>query len=197
MLVEETTVATAALPIAQFKEHLRLGSGFAEDDVQDPVLESFLRAAMAAIEARTGKILLERDFTWSSTVLRNAARLDLPLAPVLSITAVVLRDFGGVETPVDPQELRFVTDTQQPHLLPVGGCLPGIPTGGEIRVAFVAGYGPAWSDLPADLAQAVMMLAAHYYEFRTDVALDAGCMPFGVAALIERFRNIRLFGGQV
>ena len=55
MLIEETAVPLAALPLAEFKAHLRLGTGFADDDIQDPVLESFLRAAMAAIEARTGK----------------------------------------------------------------------------------------------------------------------------------------------
>ena len=55
MLVEETTVPAAALPIAAFKDHLRLGTGFSEDTIQDSVLEGFLRAAVAAIEARTGK----------------------------------------------------------------------------------------------------------------------------------------------
>ncbi len=61
MLVEQTTVPGAALPVAEFKDHLRLGTGFADDGVQDGVLEAYLRAAMAAIEARTGKILLTRS----------------------------------------------------------------------------------------------------------------------------------------
>ena len=65
MLVEETTVPLSALPVAQFKDRLRLGSGFSDDGLQDSVLESYLRAAIAAIEARTGKILIERAFTWT------------------------------------------------------------------------------------------------------------------------------------
>lgn len=56
MLVEETTVPLSALPVATFKDHMRMGSGFSDDGVQDGVLEGFLRAAVAAIEARTGKI---------------------------------------------------------------------------------------------------------------------------------------------
>ena len=56
MLIEETAIADAALPVDQFKAHLRLGTGFAEDNVQDEVLKGFLRAAIAAIEARTGKV---------------------------------------------------------------------------------------------------------------------------------------------
>ena len=52
----------------------------------------------------------------------------------------------------------------------------------------------AWEDVPADLAQAALMLAAHYHEYRDATALDGGCMPFGVSALIERYRPLRLSG---
>ena len=68
MLIEETAVPSEALPVDAFKAHLRLGTGFSEDTLQEPVLESFLRAAMSAIEARTGKILIERDFSWMEIV---------------------------------------------------------------------------------------------------------------------------------
>ena len=80
MLVEETTVPPSALPVTQFKDHLRLGSGFSDDGLQDGLLESFLRAAMAAIEARTGKILIEREFRWTLNAWRNGARQALPVA---------------------------------------------------------------------------------------------------------------------
>ncbi len=196
MLVEQTTVATATLPVAQLKAHLRLGTGFAEDDVQDAVLVSFLRAALAAIEARTGKTLLERTFTYEWSAVPQTQRLDLPLAPVGEVTGIVVRDAQGVETPIDLSGLKLVADAQVPHVVPLAGDLPSIPTKGDLRVSFVAGFGPVWEDLPADLAQAVMLLAAHYYEFRNEVGLGAGCMPFGVNALIEQYRHIRLFGGR-
>ena len=41
MLVEETTVPLSALPVATFKDHMRMGSGFSDDGVQDGVLEGF------------------------------------------------------------------------------------------------------------------------------------------------------------
>jgi uncharacterized phiE125 gp8 family phage protein len=50
----------------------------------------------------------------------------------------------------------------------------------------------SWGELPADLAQAVLMLAAHFYEYRQDTGLGRGCMPFGVSSLIERYRGLRL-----
>lgn len=195
MLVEETPVPLAALPLDGFKAHLRLGSGFAEDDVQEAVLESFLRAAMAAVEARTGKILIERAFSWTLQDWRDAEGQVLPVAPVSAVSAVVLIDRLGVETVVPADSYRLAADTHRPRLCPVSALLPPVPTGGTVRVEMVAGYGAAWSDLPADLAQAVLMLAAHYYEYRHDTALSGGCMPFGVTSLLERYRPLRISAG--
>lgn len=85
MLIEQTTVPALALPIAKFKDHLRMGTGFADDAVQDAVLESYLRSAMAAVEARTGKVLIERSFMWSLTAWRALGEQAFPVAPVTAI----------------------------------------------------------------------------------------------------------------
>lgn len=195
MLVEETQVPLAALPVADFKAHLRLGSGFAEDSVQDAVLESFLRAAMAAVEARTGKVLIERDYSWTLSYWRDASGQGLPVAPISAITEVVMIDRENSESVVAPVSYVLRPDQQRPRLCPVSGLLPTVPTGGSVRIGFLAGYGPDWSDLPSDLAQAVMMLAAHYYEYRHETALSGRCMPFGVTSLLERYRTLRVFAG--
>jgi uncharacterized phiE125 gp8 family phage protein len=194
MLVEQTTVPQAALPVAQFKEHLRLGTGFSDDWLQDQVLAGFLRAAMAAIEGRTAKALMEREFALTLPGWRKADRQALPVAPVSVVAEVVLIDPGGMETVVSPDRWRLVADRSVPVVFGVNGYLPQVAPGGAVRIGFLAGYGPEWSDLPPDLAQAVMMLAAHYYEYRQETALGAGCMPFGVTALIERYRVLRIGG---
>ena len=192
MLIEETNIPDAALPVAAFKAHLRLGTGFAEDTLQDAVLGSFLRAAMAAIEARTGKALIEREFALSVSGLKNATLLPLPIAPVTVIADVTLVSRGGTEQLVNSAVYWLERDSNAPRLRPTAACLPGPEAGGRLRVRFLAGYGPEWDDLPSDLQQAVMLLAAHYYEYRHDTALAGGCMPFGVTSLIERFRALRL-----
>ncbi|SFR04765.1 head-tail connector protein [Poseidonocella sedimentorum] len=194
MLVEETAVPAEALPVAEFKAHLRLGTGFADDSLQDQVLQSFLRAAMAAIESRTGKILITRDFSWSLTAWRAAEAQALPVAPVDQLIEVSIMDRLGEETLLDPESYWLEKDSQRPRLRPRGAFLPSIPTGGTCEVVFTAGFGP-WSAIPADLAQAVMLLASHYYEYRDNQSLSAGCMPFGVTSLIERYKTVRLFAG--
>lgn len=197
MLIEETQVPDVALPVEEFKAHLRLGSGFATDSVQDTVLASFLRAALAAVEARTGKVLLERDFTCAYAEWRASDSQVLPVAPVAAITGFVVVDRAGTRTDVSNDDFWLKRDMHAPQLRAVQACLPGIPTGGSAEIAFRAGFGIVWADIPADLQHAVKLLAAHYYEFRDETALSDGCMPFGVSSLIERYRVMRLSAGRV
>lgn len=192
MLIEETTVPGSALPVEDFKAHLRLGTGFGQETAQDEVISGFLRAAIAAIEARTGKILFRRSFSWSLTDWRDFSAQTLPVAPVAAVTrlAIVARD--GTETEVAAPSYWLERDSQRPRLRATGASLPLIPQGGSALVQFEAGYDAVWANLPADLQQAVLMLAAHYYEYRHDTSLSDGCMPFGVTSLIERYRVMRL-----
>ncbi len=192
ILTELTTVPAAALPLEPFKAHLRMGSGFGEDTLQDVVLESFLRAAIAAVEARTSKILITRSFRWVLSAWRDRCAQPLPVAPVGAVTLVTLIDRDDAETVVDSSEYRIDADAQSPKLRPTGALLPDVPTDGSVQIHFDAGLAADWGSLPADLAQAVLMLAAHYYEYRNDTSLGDGCMPFGVTSLLQRYRPMRV-----
>jgi uncharacterized phiE125 gp8 family phage protein len=192
MLTEETTLPASVLPLTAFKAHLHLGTGFTEANLQDELLEGFLRAALAAIEARTGKTLLERAFVLELPRWSDARCQPLPLGPVNDVSEIVLRDAMGSDTPVSPAFWRLERDSQQSSLRAPGGVLPAIPQGGRAIVHLRAGMAASWGELPADLAQAVLMLAAHFYEYRQDTGLGRGCMPFGVSSLIERYRGLRL-----
>lgn len=192
MLIEDTPVPDAALPVEAFKAHLRLGSGFGPDDVQDAVIRSFLRASMAAIEARTGKALMARMFTLTRSDWADRCGQVLPVAPVQAVVSVMVVDGDEVETLVEAATYRLERDSQCPQLRPKGGLLAAVPTHGQVRIRFEAGYGLDWEGVPADMQQAVLMLAAHYYEYRDDTALSDGCMPFGVSSLIERYKTVRM-----
>lgn len=193
MVVELTSVPSGALPLEAFKAQLRLGTGFGEDALQDDILEALLRAALAAIEARTGKALLARKFVWSVTGWRDQSGQVLPLAPVSEIDALRLMSRSGAETVVDPSSYRLVQDMHRPLLQPTGSLLPTISLGGMAEIELKAGFASDWAGIPPDLAQAVLLLAAHYYERRNDSDGERAVqIPFGVNALIERYRNLRL-----
>lgn len=194
-LVEQTTVPGASFPVSELKDHLQLGTGFADDAAQDTVLEHYLRAAVAAIEARTGKVILTKQYTWTLTAWRDVARQALPLAPVSSIDAIRMIDRIGNTTLLGVAEYVLERDHHRPAICAVSGILPSIAVGGSTEIDFTAGFGSSWAEIPPSLQQAVLLLAAHYYESRY-AGGSGGEMPFGVSGLIERFRNIRILGGR-
>ncbi|WP_289080803.1 hypothetical protein, partial [uncultured Sulfitobacter sp.] len=154
MLIEETGVAEADLPLEPFKAHLRMGSGFGTETVQEPVLASFLRAAIAAIEARTGKALISRLFTMTVQEWADPQAQALPVGPVRQIVSVTVVSRDAMETVIEPQRYWLVRDMQAPLLKPSGPMLPFIPPQGSVQVVFEAGLGESWGAVPADLQQA-------------------------------------------
>lgn len=116
MLIEETPVPDGVLPVDAFKAHLRLGTGFGLESVQDGVILSFLRAALAAIEGRTGKAVLRREFSLSLSGWRDAAGQPLPLSPVQAVSRVTLVARDGTETEVPPAQYWLAPDMQAPQL---------------------------------------------------------------------------------
>jgi uncharacterized phiE125 gp8 family phage protein len=194
MLTEMTPVPQAALPVAEMKDHLRMGSGFAEDGLQDGLIEIHLRAALAVIEGRIGKMLFQRRFLWVLDCWREAEQA-LPVSPVVGIVSVTLVDAAGGEGVVPTAAYRLVPDLHRPRLAGKGTTLPTIPSEGLVKVVFDAGFGAAWTDIPVDLRQAVLLLAGEYYEHRHDDGAQAAGLPFGVVTLIERWRTVRILGG--
>ncbi len=191
-LKEISPVPAAALPLAAFRAHLRLGAGFSDEATQDALLEQYLRAALASVEGRVGRALFQRDFVLRLTRWRDDHAQRLPVAPVVAVTSVTLVDAGAIETVVAPARYSLDGDGTRPRLEATGAILPRIPSGGRVEIAFSAGFGADWEEIPADLRQAVLLLAAQYYEGR-DGTGDSDA-AFGIRALLERWRDVRMGG---
>ncbi|WP_028031386.1 head-tail connector protein [Gemmobacter nectariphilus] len=191
MLTEVAPVPDGALPVQAMKDHLRLGTGFSDDGMQDALIAGYLRAALAAVEGRIGKALIARRFSLALVRWRDRAAQALPLAPVGQVVSVTLVDGAGA-TALAGSRWRLEADMHRPRLVSVGALFPEVVEGGRAEVVFDAGFG-AWDAVPADLRQAVLLRAAQYHELRHETAQAA--MPFGVMALIERWRTVRVLGG--
>lgn len=195
ILTELNSVPGTTLPIAKFADHLRLGTEFAETSLQNDLLEVYLRAAISAIEGKTGRVILRKSFLWQLTGWRSAEAQILPVRPVVSITALRTYDRSGAVTEHSSDLYDFVPDSQSPVIRAVGSQLPAVADGGTAEIEFVAGHGATWDDVPSDLAQAVIILAAQFYENRTGAPDPTGVLPMAVLSLIEPYRPVRLFGG--
>lgn len=193
MIMELGQIPRDALPIEAFKAHLRLGTTLETNGLQDEVLAGFLSAAIHMIEARTSKVMLLRGCDLRFEGWPDAYRVALPVAPVVALVRCIITAQTGAERTIDPADLIVRADGHRPELRAKAGPLPFMAVGDRAVVTVTAGYGD-WANVPADLAQAVMLLAAHYYEYRHDTAYSAGCMPFGVTSLIERYRTLRIGG---
>ncbi|MEM7295557.1 MAG: head-tail connector protein [Pseudomonadota bacterium] len=103
-------------------------------------------------------------------------------------------DRYNTRTTVGPETYWLERDMSQPRIV-AAGSLPAIPSGAVAEVSFTAGFSDSFAGLPADLSQAVMMLAAHYYEHREATGMNETALPYGVSILIERYKTIRLVAG--
>lgn len=194
ILVEHSAVPSEALPLQTFRDYLRLGTGFADDALQDVLLERVLRAAIAAVEGRTSKILLERSFAWSLSAWRDLGRLVFPVAPVRSVASFSIVDRNGAVSAVPATSYRLEQDAHRPAVVAAGFVLPVIPVGGSAEIGFVAGFGATWEEVPADLGHAVIQLATHYYEHRLEIGGEPS-LPDAIGAVLGRYRPMRIFGG--
>ena len=195
ILIEQTQVSDSDLPVADFRNHLHLGSGFGEDGLQDAVLVSQLRAAIAQVEGRTGKALIERSFKLVVTAWRDLGRQVLPTAPVNLVSSLAIVDLNGVREVEPATVYRLRPDAHAPVVQSVSLSLPTIPVGGTAEIEFTGGYG-AWADVPDDLKQAVFLMATHYYENRSSVGARQQALPMSVAALCRRHTPVRLVGAR-
>lgn len=188
------TAPAPALPVTlgEFSSHLRLAYGFPDDGAEDALLDLYLRNATAAIEARLGRALIRRGFRLEVGSWDRSGHLVLPVGPVESITSF---RFLGPAGAVDVAAASFALEpgtARQRVTGPGGAALPPIPAGHVAELTFEAGYGPAGSDVPGELRQAVLLLAAHFYENRRGEAAAEGGLPGAVEAIIRAERPLRL-----
>ncbi|PLL13148.1 hypothetical protein C0V75_06960 [Tabrizicola sp. TH137] len=196
MVLEETgAVPGSALPVAALADHLRLGTAFQGDPLQAGLVESHLRAALAVIEGRTAKALIARGFRLVLGAWRGEGAQALPIAPVVALGEIALVDGTGARLVLEAARFRLERDAHRPRLVAASGALPVIPTGGRVEISLTAGFGAEWGNLPPDLRQAVMLLAAQFYEMRHDPGDGVAGLPVAVQALIERWRTVRILGG--
>jgi uncharacterized phiE125 gp8 family phage protein len=189
-LTELTQISDAQLPVAAFRAHLRLGAGFDDTATEDAMLAQYLRAALAVVEARTGKALITRNFLFTTDGWRWPDRQALPIAPVTAVTQLAIRSAEGALVVIDPARWAWAADAFRPALVARGAILPPVPRLGRAEITLSAGFG-LWADLPADLAQAVMLLAAQYYDARAGGAEPAA----PVVALMARWRGVQITAG--
>jgi uncharacterized phiE125 gp8 family phage protein len=192
ILTETSPAAVTPVSLDEFKAHLRLAQGFAPDAAEDALLDRYLHNANAVVEARIDKALIRRGFKLQVTAWNRDGQLVLPVGPVALIGSLSFV-LGAATIPLPTTAWSLEPGSSRQLLSgPGGSALPAIPEGYLAELIFDAGFGDTPGDMPGDLSQAVMLLAAHYYEHRYGAAVSGQGIPVAVQALLETQRSFRL-----
>lgn len=174
--------------LVEVKAHLRL-SHASEDDL----LNGLIKAAREDLERTTGLALI--DQTWRLALDRWPAGgcvflMRHPVREVLSVTAFGTEGEASLINPADyqadtlsrPARLHF--DDRPEPLRAMNG----------IEIDFSAGFGEAGTDVPDLLKRAILVLVAHWYEFRSSygAADQPVSYPAGYDRMIAGYRARRL-----
>jgi uncharacterized phiE125 gp8 family phage protein len=171
------------LTLAEAKRALRIDH--ADDDA---MVQSMIKAARQRVEARTGRALISQNWRIVMDAWPWGGRVALPVMPVQAVTAVRLYDANGAPQVVSPPIYNLVSGTEPPVIDASAVPNPGKARDG-IEIDVTAGYGPAPTDVPESLRQALRLMIAHAYSaVGPDGRQQKGAEPADVAALLAPYR---------
>lgn len=184
------TVDPAGEPVtlAEAKAQMRVAH-----DSEDALIGGLIRAARAEVEAQTGMALIDQSWRlaldrWPADGLVRLRRH--PVKEILSVTVYGAEGEGAV---VDPATYAADLVSRPARLHVLAPPAPERRLNG-IEVDFTAGFGEAGTDVPDLLKRAVLMLVAHWYEFRAAFGAEHQpvSIPPGFDRLISGYRTGRL-----
>lgn len=184
------TVEPAVEPIspAEAKAHLRI-----DHDSEDTLLSGLIRAAREEVERSTGLALIEQSWRLALDRWPRDGRVLLRRTPVREVLSVTVFDGDGGASVLSPAHYELDLLSSPARLFLANPSEPGATLNG-IEIDFTAGFGESGTDVPDLLKRALLILVAHWYEFRGAFGADAQpvSIPDSYRRLIAAYRAPRL-----
>jgi len=158
----------------------------------DEVLRALVAAARQYVEGYTGRALVNQ--TWELRFDQFPLYIDLPKAPLASVTSITYIDIEGNTQTLASSAYQVVAssgDFSQPGRIFQAYNQTWPSSRGhidDVRVRYVAGYGTP-DDVPYAIKAAIKLMTAHLYENReaTVVGTIAAEMPLSIRNLLAPF----------
>jgi uncharacterized phiE125 gp8 family phage protein len=187
-LVRTIGPSVEPVTLAEAKNHLRLTHAS-----EDELVAGLIRAAREEVESATGVALINQS--WRLTLDRwpRSNRILLLRHPVRSVTAVTVYGEDGEAAIVDPQTYRL-DNLSRPARLHFEERPAPLRVMNGVELDFTAGFGEAGTDAPDLLKRAILLLVAHWFEFRGAHGVESQPVsyPAGYDRLIAGYRARRL-----
>lgn len=174
--------------VAEAKAHLRL-SGSSEDGL----IGGLIRAAREDVERSTGMALIDQTWRLALDVLPASDCAVLARHPVREILSVTSYGTEGEAMLVDPADYQADLASRPARVLFLKRPTRLRAMNG-IEIDFRAGFGEAGTDVPDLIKRAILVLVAHWYEFRASYGPDEQPVSYPPAyeRMIAPFRDRRL-----
>ncbi len=178
-LIQTDPPLAEPVTLAELKAHLRIDAGD-----EDDLLESLIRVSRAHLEAFTGVALMTQGFRLLLDDWPRGEVIQLMKTPVQTIDAILVYDADGVAQTLDLSGLLLDAAARPARLVVRQRQRPSQPING-IEIEFTAGFGSG-TEVPPELKRAILIHAAHLYEFRGAVTPDMqpASIPPGYERLI-------------
>lgn len=184
------TVEPALEPVTlpEAKAHMRLGH-----DSEDDLVSGLIRAARDEVERTTGTALIDQSWRLVLDAWPRNDVVALTPHPVREILSVTVYGSEGEASLVDPSACRLDGHARPARLWLAERPAPGAALNG-IEIDFRAGFGEAGTDVPDMLKRVILMLVAHWFEFRgvASAADQPVGYPPGFDRLVSAWRRARL-----
>jgi uncharacterized phiE125 gp8 family phage protein len=184
------TVEPVAEPVTlvEAKAHLRIDHG---DD--DDLLSALIRAARQEVERSAGLALIAQSWRMVLDDWPADGCATVRLHPLIEIQSVTAFGDDGEATILDPSTYRLDRLSRPARIHFATPVVPFHAVNG-IEVDFTAGFGEAGTDVPDLLKRAILLLVAHWYEFRAGFGPDDQPVsyPAGFDRIMAGYRAGRL-----
>ncbi len=174
------TLDPAVEPVtaSEAKAHLRV-----DHDSEDDLIAALIRAARDEVERSTGLALIDQSWRLALDCVPGSGLVQLRRHPVKEVTSVTAYGEDGEAALVDPATYQLDANASPARLYFDPRPEAGLAMNG-IEIDFAAGFGEAGTDVPALPKRAILLLVAHWYEFRASYGADQ--QPVGFPAGYER-----------
>jgi uncharacterized phiE125 gp8 family phage protein len=181
--------AAEPVTLADMKLHLRVSHSS-----EDALISGLIKAAREELEQATGLALIAQGWRLYLDCWPGRQTVLIHKAPVIALTAVTVYDAAGA--PSSPSLSGFVLDRfSRPARIAIPDSVadPGKKLNG-IEIDFTAGFGVTGVDVPDGLKRAIMLLAAHWYEFRGAETFEreSAAWPPSFERFVSRYRRVGL-----
>ncbi len=142
---------------------------------EDSLLSGLIAQARRDAERMAARAFINRTLAMLLSGWPTNGVIELPYPPAVSVTAISYVDGNGVTQTVASNNYTVLTETTPGRifLAPNGGWPSDLRALWPIRIQYVAGYGPAAADVPADYRQLIIALVGIAYQSRDELTADA------------------------